>query len=99
MNERTTHEFRVSTNELSELPFSFTAGVFIEESVLDTQNDFGYLGFLDLIPLLGYAVPNNQIISGVYANNPNPRPPEYRFFNDITRTDEQIAYLLKLHFQ
>ena len=61
-NERTTHEFRVSTNELSELPFSFTAGVFIEESVLDTQNDFGYLGFLDLIPLLGYAVPNLSLI-------------------------------------
>ena len=95
-NERTTHEFRVSTNELSELPFSFTAGVFIEESVLDTQNDFGYLGFLDLIPLLGYAVPNNQIISGVYANNPNPRPPEYRFFNDITRTDEQVAYFAEV---
>ena len=95
-NERTTHEFRVSSNETSELPFSFTAGVFIEESILDTQNDFGYLGFLDLIPLLGSPVPNNKIIPGVYANNPNPRAPEYRFFNDITRTDEQIAYFAEV---
>ena len=97
-NERTTHEFRVSSNETSELPFSFTAGMFIEESILDTQNDFGYLGFLDLIPLLGTDVPFNAIIPGVYANNPNPRPPEVRFFNDITRTDEQIAYFAEVTF-
>ena len=49
-NERTTHEFRVSSNELNELPFSYTAGVFIEESNLKTQNDYGYLGFLDSYP-------------------------------------------------
>ena len=97
-NERTTHEFRVSSNETSELPFSFTAGMFIEESILDTQNDFGYLGFLDLIPLLGTDVPFNAIIPGVYANNPNPRPPEVRFFNDITRTDDQIAYFAEVTF-
>ena len=97
-NERTTHEFRVSSNETSELPFSFTAGMFIEESILDTQNDFGYLGFLDLIPLLGTDVPFNAPIPGVYANNPNPRPPEVRFFNDITRTDEQIAYFAEVTF-
>ena len=93
-NERTTHEFRVSSNELNELPFSYTAGVFIEESNLKTQNDYGYLGFLDSYPTVG----PNPIITGVYANNPNPRAPEYRFFNDIERNDEQTAYFAELTF-
>ena len=93
-NERTTHEFRVSSTELNELPFSYTAGVFIEESNLKTQNDYGYLGFLDSYPSVG----PNPIISGVYANNPNPRAPQYRFFNDIERNDEQTAYFAELTF-
>ena len=93
-NERTTHEFRVSSNELNELPFSYTAGVFIEESNLKTQNDYGYLGFLDSYPSVG----PNPIITGVYANNPNPRSPEYRFFNDIERNDEQTAFFAELTF-
>ncbi|MBL88325.1 MAG: TonB-dependent receptor, partial [Gammaproteobacteria bacterium] len=38
-NERTTHEFRISSNENSDLPFSYTAGIFKEESILKTQND------------------------------------------------------------
>ena len=93
-NERTTHEFRVSSTELNELPFSYTAGVFIEESNLKTQNDYGYLGFLDSYPNVG----PNPIISGVFANNPNPRAPQYRFFNDIERNDEQTAYFAELTF-
>ncbi len=93
-NERTTHEFRVSSNELNELPFSYTAGVFIEESNLKTQNDYGYLGFLDSYPNVG----PNPIITGVYANNPNARSPEYRFFNDIERNDEQTAFFAELTF-
>ena len=93
-NERTTHEFRVSSTELNELPFSYTAGVFIEESNLQTQNDYGYLGFLDSYPSVG----PNPIISGVFANNPNARAPQYRFFNDIERNDEQTAYFAELTF-
>ena len=91
-NERTTHEFRVSSNEMSDLPFSYTAGIFIEESKMASQNDFGYLGFLDVYP----NVTENRVITGPYANNPNPRPPEYRFFNDILRTDEQTAYFAEI---
>ena len=93
-NERTTHEFRVSSNELNEMPFSYTAGVFIEESNLKTQNDYGYQGFLDSYPNVG----PNPIITDVYANNPNPRDPEYRFFNDIERNDEQTAYFAEITF-
>ena len=93
-NDRTTHEFRVSSNELSDLPFSYTAGVFIEDSSLETQNDYGYQGFLEAYPDVGA----NPIISGVFAVNPFPRDPEYRFFNDIKRTDEQTAFFAELTF-
>lgn len=93
-NERTTHEFRVSSNELSDLPFSYTAGVFIEESTLQTQNDYGYQGFLEAYPDVG----PNPIITDVFANNPIPRDPEYRFFNDIERNDEQTAFFAELTF-
>ena len=41
-NERTTHEFRIASNEMSELPFSYTAGVFIDERILMTINEYNY---------------------------------------------------------
>ena len=66
----------------------------MKKVILKTQNDYGYLGFLDSFPNVG----PNPIISGVYANNPNPRAPEYRFFNDIERNDEQTAYFAELTF-
>jgi outer membrane receptor protein involved in Fe transport len=101
-NERTTHEFRVSSNELSELPFSYTAGVFIEESVLKTENDFGYNGFLEAYPSVAYdadgnTVPNT-VVPGIYSNNGRARAPQYRFFNDLKRTDEQTAFFAELTF-
>ena len=33
-----------------------------------------------------------QFFLGAYADNTNARAPQYRFFNDIKRTDEQTAY-------
>ena len=93
-NTRTTNEFRVSSNELSDLPFSYTAGVFIEESTLKTQNDYGYNGFLEAYPEVG----PNTVVPGVYHSNPMPRDPQYRFFNDLKRTDEQTAFFAELTF-
>ena len=93
-NERTTNEFRVSSNELSDLPFSYTAGVFIEESTLKTQNDYGYNGFLEAYPDVG----PNTVVGTVYHSNPTPRAPQYRFFNDLKRTDEQTAFFAELTF-
>ena len=93
-NERTTHEFRVSSNEFSELPFSYTAGIFIEESTLKTQNDYGYMGFLDAYPDVG----DNPVLSGAYASNSEARAPQYRFFNDIKRIDEQTAFFGELTY-
>ena len=101
-NERTTHEFRVSSNELSELPFSYTAGVFIEESVLKTENDFGYNGFLEAYPSVAYDADGNTVantvVPGIYSNNGRARAPQYRFFNDLKRTDEQTAFFAELTF-
>jgi iron complex outermembrane receptor protein len=101
-NERTTHEFRVASSDLNELPFSYTAGVFIEESVLKTENDYGYQGFLDAYPSVAYdangdVVPNT-VVPGVYSNNGRARDPEYRFFNDLKRTDEQTAFFAELTY-
>jgi len=101
-NERTTHEFRVASSELSKLPFSYTAGVFIEESVLKTENDYGYQGFLDAHPSVAYDANGdvilNTVVPGVYSNNGRARDPEYRFFNDLKRTDDQTAFFAELTF-
>jgi outer membrane receptor protein involved in Fe transport len=93
-NDRSTHEFRVSSNELSDLPFSYTAGVFVEESKMTTLNDFSYFGFNDVYP----AVTGNCPIPGVVASNPECRNPETRFFNDVIRTDNQTAYFAEVTF-
>lgn len=99
-NERTTHEFRVSSNELFDSPISFTAGVFLDESDLETQNDYGYLGTLS-------ETANNGTYGGYIANSPLPgawssnskaRPSQYRFFNDILRTEEQTAFFAEVTY-
>jgi len=99
-NQRTTHEFRVSSNEFSELPFSYTAGVFMDESELKTQNDYGYLGTLSAAAnngtYGGYIA--NSPIPGAWAGNPNPRASQYRFFNDILRTEEQTSFFAEVTY-
>ena len=99
-NERTTHEFRVSSNELFDSSISFTAGVFLDESDLETQNDYGYLGTLS-------ETANNGTYGGYIANSPLPgawssnskaRPSQYRFFNDILRTEEQTAFFAEVTY-
>ena len=99
-NERTTHEFRVSSNELFDSPLSFTAGVFIDDSELITRNDYGYLGALSAPANAGtyggFIV--NSPIPGAYASNPNARATQYRFYNDILRTEEQTAYFAEVTY-
>ena len=97
-NQRTTHEFRVSSNEFSDLPFSYTAGVFIDESELQTQNDYGYLGTLSAAANAGTygGYIDNTPIPGAWAGNPNARPSQYRFFNDILRLEEQTSFFTEV---
>jgi len=99
-NERTTHEFRVSSNELFDSPISFTAGVFIDESDLETQNDYGYLGTLSEPANNGTygGYIDNSPLPGAWSSNPEARPSQYRFFNDILRTEEQTAFFTEITY-
>lgn len=82
-HQRTTHEFRVST-ELSE-QLSITAGVYLDDFELQTQDDYHYVAISEL----GF-VPNAPISTAVQVN-PETRPAGIAFFNDIIRSEEQIA--------
>jgi outer membrane receptor protein involved in Fe transport len=99
-NDRTTHEFRISSNELMDSPFSFTAGIFLDDSELVTRNNYGYLGTLSdaanngTYGGYGPNIPNEA----AWESDPNPRPSQYRFFNDILRTEEQTAYFAEVTY-
>lgn len=81
---RLTQEVRINYdfNERSRI----TAGIFYDDFEIETQDNYVYLPNPDA---LGFA-PNAPLPE---ANNinPNTRPPGVAFFNDITRTEEQIA--------
>ncbi|MGM0525741.1 MAG: TonB-dependent receptor [Pseudomonadota bacterium] len=83
-HERITHEARINYdfNDSARI----TAGVFYDDYEINTQDDYVYFANPDA---LGF-VPNAPI-SDAYANNRDTRPPGVGFFNDITRTEEQIA--------
>ncbi|MBB37160.1 MAG: TonB-dependent receptor [Hirschia sp.] len=83
-HNRDTHELRFSTPQ--ENRWRVTAGAFYDNYELKTQDDFYYLATADL----GFAP--NAPISTAYQVNPNTRPPGVAFFNDILRSEEQIAF-------
>lgn len=80
---RNTHEFRFNTP--ADRRLRVTAGVFYDDFEIETQDDFFYLA----TPDLGFA-PNAPISDAVQVN-PATRPSGVAFFNDIRRTEEQIA--------
>ena len=82
--ERTTHEFRFTTSEENRI--RLTAGVFIDEFEIETQDDYLYEGSTDL----GF-VPNAPIAAAAQVNA-STRAPGITFFNDIRRTEEQVAF-------
>ncbi|MCC5861761.1 MAG: TonB-dependent receptor [Gammaproteobacteria bacterium] len=81
--ERFTHELRINTPV--ENRWRLTAGVFYDDFEIRTQDDYLYLAVTEL----GFA-PNTPI-AGAAANNPNTRAPGVAFFNDVIRTEEQLA--------
>lgn len=81
---RNTHELRFSTPE--ENRFRITAGVFYDEFEIQTQDDYYY----QAVPALGFA--RNAPIAAANSINPATRPAGVAFFNDITRTEEQLAF-------
>jgi outer membrane receptor protein involved in Fe transport len=83
---RTTHEFRLFTP--TDKPVYAVVGVFYDDFKLETQDDYYYLPPGNSAAL-GFA--QNAPISTARNINPNIRPVGVGFFNDITRSEEQIA--------
>lgn len=81
---RFTQEIRFSTPE--ENRWRAVAGLFYDNYEIETQDDYYYVA----TPALGFAP--NAPISTANNINPNTRPAGVAFFNDITRTEEQIAF-------
>ncbi|MEO1042760.1 MAG: TonB-dependent receptor [Pseudomonadota bacterium] len=87
---RNTHEFRFLTPQ--DLRVRLTAGVFYDDFEIETQDDYIYVAATEL----GFA-PNAPISTAVQVN-PNTRGENVTFFNDIRRTEEQLAFFGELSF-
>lgn len=87
---RATHEFRLSTPQ--ENRARFIGGFFYDDFEIETQDDYFYLASIDL----GFA-PNAPIADAVQIN-PDTRPAGVTFFNDIRRTEKQIAFFGEASF-
>ena len=87
---RQTHEFRINTPE--DRRFRLTAGVFYDDFEIETVDDYAYLAVQDL----GFAP--NAPMSGAVQIDPSTRPEGIAFFNDIRRTEEQLAVFGELSF-
>ncbi len=88
--QRNTHEFRIMTD--ANKPLRLIAGVYYDDFEIETQDDYVYIA----TPELGF-VPNAPI-SDANSINPDPRAAGVAFFNDITRTEEQIALFGELAY-
>lgn len=82
-HSRITQELRFSTDFNDRL--SMTAGIYYDDVEIKTQDDYVYAAMAEL----GFAP--NAPISTANSINPNTRPEGVAFFNDITRSEEQIA--------
>ena len=81
-NERTTHEFRVSSSEGERV--NFVAGLFFDD--IKTTVDTNYF----VAGSTGFFAQNTPITTST-QNNPNPRSPGITFINDAIREEEQFA--------
>ena len=88
--ERTTHEFRVSTDP--ERRIRGIIGVFSDDLELIERGNWNYPDSV----LQGF-LPNSPI-STATSSDPNPRDPGVRFFNDFTRGKEELSFFGELAF-
>ncbi len=88
--ERTTNEFRVSTDPEKRL--RAIVGVFTDDLDLVERGDWNYPDSA----LQGFEP--NFPISGSTASNPNARPPGVRFFNDFTRGKKETSFFGEVAF-
>ncbi|WP_374764735.1 TonB-dependent receptor [Yunchengibacter salinarum] len=86
-----THELRFTTP--AENRFRLTAGVFYDDLELKDRGDFIYNGSVFVRNFAGERTgfPQNAPFPDQTAIDPTERAPGVIFFNDITRTEEQIA--------
>ncbi|WP_101757877.1 TonB-dependent receptor [Oceanicoccus sp. KOV_DT_Chl] len=89
-HSRQTHEFRINTPQDKSL--RLTAGIYYDDFEVETQDDYYYAA----TPELGFAP--NAPISYSRSINDSTRPVGIAFFNDITRTEEQIAVFGELSY-
>ena len=105
-NERTTHEFRVSTD--SDNRFRLLGGVYINDVKTTSIGEFQYMSTGDAFTEFNratygadypaYGVGNVSLdIAGTTAGD-TPRGPETTFFNDFTRDEEEIAFFGEIAF-
>jgi len=87
---RNTHEFRISTPQDNR--WRAIGGVFYDNYEIETQDDYFYLA----TPDLGFAP--NAPLSNAFQVNPETRPNGVAFFNDIFRSEEQIAAFGELSY-
>lgn len=80
---RQTHEIRVTTPEDNR--WGIVAGVFYDDFELETRDEYAYVA----TPQLGF-FPNAPIATANNIDN-GVRPAPIAFYNDITRTEQQIA--------
>lgn len=98
-NTRTSHELRISTPQ--EHALRFTGGAFYEDVEILDRGNFVYasvadLGFPENYPR-GWSPDTTDPVKATVID-PSARPAEVAFFNDITRTEEQLAFFGELSY-
>jgi outer membrane receptor protein involved in Fe transport len=106
-NERTTHEFRISTD--SDNRVRFLGGVYMNDVDIETIGEFQYFSSADTFSEFNqiyYGNPNYPAyqLGNVTVDTPGtnagsaPRSPLTTFYNDFTRTEEEIAFFGEVAF-
>ena len=106
-NERTTHEFRVSTDIGERL--RLLGGIYLNDMETKHIGDFQYdatnLAFAEHISSYynnnsgdGFLLGNTTIPTAGTTTGPEPRSPYTVFFNDYTRTEDEMAIFGEIAF-
>ena len=88
--ERTTQEFRLNTD--MDRRVRLLVGVFYDDTENIERGDWNYPATVEQ----GFAP--NAPIPGATSSNPNARNPGVAFFNDFTRTKEELSFFGELYF-
>ena len=90
-HSRVTHEFRVQKQLTEKL--HFITGVFSDDFEIETQDQYEYLSATEL----GFA-PNAPISTALQVNSAVRRP-NITFFNDIFRSEKQMAWFAEFSYE